>query len=161
MIHSFHGARLTLSEEVNTLKHRETSINFEPVLGHYNSNVGDAYHQQKSGAYIFRVNTNQFAAKDWVVNGRSILCGYVVCMLYVDYNFSHDAQLFTFPLVDVEDSWLHVDTFVDSIKLKEPTGKNVISQYKTNIFNNSTFYTDMNGMSLIERKWNDERDWEE
>ena len=82
-------------------------------------------------------------------------------MLYVDYNFSHDAQLFTFPLVDVEDSWLHVDTFVDSIKLKEPTGKNVISQYKTNIFNNSTFYTDMNGMSLIERKWNDERDWEE
>ena len=44
MIHSFHGARLTLSEEVNTLKHRETSINFEPVLGHYNSNVGDAYH---------------------------------------------------------------------------------------------------------------------
>ena len=79
-------------------------------------------------------------------------------MLYIEYNILHDAQLFTFPVVDVEDSWLHVDTFVDSLNVRDNIGKNVIAQYKTNIINNSTFYTDMNGMGLIERKWNAEID---
>ena len=42
-------------------------------------------------------------------------------MLYLEYAMPptsphfHHAQLFTFPLVDVEDSWLHVDTFVNAI----------------------------------------------
>jgi len=59
-IRSYHGARLTLSDALNILRNRETSINFEPVLGHYNANHGDDYSQQKSGAYIFRVKKNQF-----------------------------------------------------------------------------------------------------
>lgn len=54
---------------------------------------------------------------------------------------------------------IEIDSFIDSISIEDGIGKEVVLDIDTFIENNEKFYTDSNGLEMIERINNKRKSW--
>jgi len=78
--------------------------------------------------------------------------------MFLEYG-THGSQLYSLPLQDVDETFLKVQTFIDSIDISDGNGKEVVTQFKTNLLKDEAFGTDSNGMGMIRRRWNNRPTW--
>ena len=157
-IHSNADLSFSKSSENWQLSKDNNTIDMEPSLKYYIGNLGDEVSGQASGAYIFRPNTTAQEPLSWNMTASSQFCGSVVCQMFLEYG-THGSQLYSLPLQDVDETFLKVQTFIDSIDISDGNGKEVVTQFKTNLLKDEAFGTDSNGMGMIRRRWNNRPTW--
>jgi len=119
----------------------------------YNSSTGNANSSQESGAYIFRPNgtypVTKGAPQITVTKGRWVQTAVQI------WN-----QWLTQVVRVYKDSPLiEVTTRVSPIDIRDGLGKEVVSRFSTNIQNQGRWYSDSQGMEMIERVVDKRPNW--
>eukprot|EP00029_Vermamoeba_vermiformis_P005720 TRINITY_DN2061_c0_g1_i1.p1 TRINITY_DN2061_c0_g1~~TRINITY_DN2061_c0_g1_i1.p1 ORF type:complete len:972 (+),score=248.82 TRINITY_DN2061_c0_g1_i1:58-2973(+) len=142
-------SELNLKQIVN--KNTDQDVDITQRLAYYTSNVGDMDSNQASGAYIFRPTGNLTVLKPisaQVLNGP----------LFNEVQLKYAWNWQVFRLYNDRD---HLDVFnhVGPIDISDKTGKEVITQYTSDMNTHGYFYTDSNGLELITRQRNYRATW--
>lgn len=110
---------------------------------------------QKSGAYIFRPDSNYLnktlvfsTLKTWTV-----FTGDFVNIIRIVGERS-ETQMRTFRADGYPTNVIELETFLGSIPTDDKVGKEVVLRIQTDIKNNQVFYTDSNGLDMQTRKIN-------
>ncbi|ESO84761.1 hypothetical protein LOTGIDRAFT_207233 [Lottia gigantea] len=147
---TFDGSSGLLSKMENLEK--KISIKLNQQLGYYIGHDGNNSKDEfvASGAYIFRPSSNnvhmfdkpQLKLKNYIKQGEIVQ--------ELTQSFSSWA---TESFILYENAkWAEIQWTVGPIPINDKKGKEVISQYTTDLQTDSLFYTDANGREILQRK---------
>ncbi|KAL3716238.1 hypothetical protein ACJRO7_007923 [Eucalyptus globulus] len=110
---------------------------------------------QASGAYVFRPNVTYPIKYDGKVP-LTILRGPLVDEVHQRIN----SWIYQITRVYKKKEHVEVEFTVGPIPIDDDIGKEVVTQFRTTINNNKTFYTDSNGRDFLKRIRNYREDWD-
>ncbi|XP_057870116.2 alpha-mannosidase isoform X2 [Cryptomeria japonica] len=156
--------QLAFSKSTGLLKeirnhHNNAVFPINQSLCWYNSSDGNTRKgtYEASGAYIFRPNISRCFpiedSKKQVI--QSVTKGNVVSEVY--QQFSPWASQVVRLYKNAED--VEIDFLIGPIPIDDDLGKEVVSQFRTNMVSNKEFYTDSNGRDFLKRIRNYRADW--
>ncbi|KAL1554044.1 alpha-mannosidase [Salvia divinorum] len=128
------------------------NVSLEQSYSYY---VGSTDELQASGAYIFRPNgTYTIQSKEKIP--LTVFRG----PLYDEVHQTFSSWVYQTTRVYKEKEHAEVEFTVGPIPIVDGNGKEIVTQLKTMIGNNKTFYTDSNGRDFLERIRNYRADWD-
>jgi len=131
------------------------SANLQQTYQYYVSNPGDKVSTQASGAYIFRpINQSSFpfaraAPTVTYINGSQVQ----EVRRYFQTELSQVIRLFA------GQNYIEVEDIVGPIDISDGKGKEIVTRYTTNFASNGVWYSDSNGIELMERRTNYRPSW--
>jgi len=122
---------------------------------YYRSNPGDSISSQASGAYIFRPLVNTAYFYNTTSPQVSIINGSVVSEVrrYFQPDLSQVVRLYA------DQAYIEIEDIVGPIDVSDKIGKEVITRYTTNFNSENIWFSDSNGIELIQRKTNYRPSW--
>ncbi|PIN15813.1 Glycosyl hydrolase, family 38 - alpha-mannosidase [Handroanthus impetiginosus] len=130
------------------------NVSLEQLYSYYAGDNGSTDHQA-SGAYIFRPN-GTFSIQP---NGKIPLTVFRG-LLYDEVHQMINSWIYQITRVYKEKEHAEVEFFVGPIPIDDGIGKEIVTQIKSKIGNNKTFYTDSNGRDFLERIRDYRTDWD-
>eukprot|EP00252_Welwitschia_mirabilis_P007627 TRINITY_DN1919_c0_g1_i1.p1 TRINITY_DN1919_c0_g1~~TRINITY_DN1919_c0_g1_i1.p1 ORF type:complete len:1055 (-),score=246.23 TRINITY_DN1919_c0_g1_i1:132-3296(-) len=159
------GLQMTFSSSTGLLKLLEDSNNgislpVEQSFCWYNGSDGNTGEKkiQASGAYVFRPNTSTcFPIGESSVQAiQSVTEGDIVSEVFQEFSpwVTQVVRLYK----NGDDA--EIDFLVGPIPIEDNLGKEIVTQFITNISSNGEFFTDSNGRDFLKRVRNYRADWD-
>ncbi|KAG4915573.1 hypothetical protein JHK87_053130 [Glycine soja] len=151
LLYSENEGRLT--HYVNSRTLVTTSV--EQSYSYYSGNDGTDKDPQASGAYVFRPN-GSFSIKSDHQASFTVLRGPILDEVHQQLNpwVSQITRIFK------AKEHAEIEFTVGPIPVDDDIGKEIITQFKTTMKTNKTFYTDSNGRDFIKRIRDFRTDWD-
>lgn len=146
----FSGTDGKLSQYIN--ERNSVNISLEQSYSYY---VGSTDELQASGAYVFRPN-GTFPIQSEEKIPLTVFRG----PLYDEVHQTIGSWVYQITRVYKEKEHAEVEFTVGPIPIDDGNGKEIVTQIKTKIGNNKTFYTDSNGRDFLERIRDYRTDWD-
>lgn len=146
----FSGTDGKLSQYIND--RNTVNISLEQSYSYY---VGSTDELQASGAYVFRPN-GTFPIQSEEKIPLTVFRG----PLYDEVHQTIGSWVYQITRVYKEKEHAEVEFTVGPIPIDDGNGKEIVTQIKTKIGNNKTFYTDSNGRDFLERIRDYRTDWD-
>lgn len=146
----FSGTDGKLSQYIND--RNSVNISLEQSYSYY---VGSTDELQASGAYVFRPN-GTFPIQSEEKIPLTVFRG----PLYDEVHQTIGSWVYQITRVYKEKEHAEVEFTVGPIPIDDGNGKEIVTQIKTKIGNNKTFYTDSNGRDFLERIRDYRTDWD-
>ncbi|KAK9003932.1 hypothetical protein V6N11_001751 [Hibiscus sabdariffa] len=127
----------------------------EQSYGYYSGNDGTDKDPQASGAYVFRPN-GTFSIKSENQTRLTVVRGPLLDEVHQQLNL----WISQVTRVYKEKEHAEVEFSIGPIPVNDGIGKEIITQIKTTMTTNKTFYTDSNGRDFIKRIRDFRKDWE-
>ncbi|KAK4414075.1 putative alpha-mannosidase [Sesamum alatum] len=133
------------------------NISLEQSYTYYSGDDGskDLQDLQASGAYIFRPN-GTFPIQSEGKIPLTVFRG----PLFDEVHQMINSWIYQITRVYKEKEHAEIEFVVGPIPIDDGIGKEIVTQIKTNIGNNKTFYTDSNGRDFLERIRDYRADWD-
>ncbi|KAL3617629.1 hypothetical protein CASFOL_037950 [Castilleja foliolosa] len=131
------------------------NVSVEQAYSYYAGHDGNNGSTQASGAYIFRPNAT-FKIQPEGKIPLTVFKG----PLFDEIHQNISSWIYQITRVYKEKEHVEFEFVVGPIPTDDTIGKEIVTQIKTNIGNNKTFYTDSNGRDYIERIRDYRADWD-
>eukprot|EP01116_Phalansterium_solitarium_P019911 TRINITY_DN5728_c0_g2_i1.p1 TRINITY_DN5728_c0_g2~~TRINITY_DN5728_c0_g2_i1.p1 ORF type:complete len:1012 (-),score=366.51 TRINITY_DN5728_c0_g2_i1:80-3115(-) len=130
------------------------SLTLDQNFQWYNASAGNNADDQASGAYIFRPNSTALF-NITAMPAIAIVRGQIVQEIQQTFApwLTQVIRLYN------NSEFLHLETTVGPVPIDDGLGKEVISRYATGLNTGDYFYTDTNGLEMLQRKINYRPTW--
>ncbi|GER32439.1 alpha-mannosidase [Striga asiatica] len=149
----YSGINGKLAQYVNSK--RSVNISLGQSFIYYSGHNGSNGTTQSSGAYIFRPN-GTFGIEPERRNPLTVFKG----PLFDEVHERISSWLYQITRVFKDKEHAEIEFTVGPIPIEDGVGKEIVTQIKTNIKNNKTFYTDSNGRDFLQRIRDYRADWD-
>jgi lysosomal alpha-mannosidase len=131
------------------------TVPVQQAYQYYISNPGDKTSNQASGAYIFRPDTQTSYPFSTATPQITVTNGSIVSEVrrYFQPDLSQVIRLYA------NQNYIEIVDIIGPIDISDGKGKEVITRYTTSFNSQSTWYSDSNGIELIQRKLNYRPTW--
>jgi lysosomal alpha-mannosidase len=122
---------------------------------YYISNRGDSVSGQASGAYIFRPATQNSNPYPTATPTVTVINGSLVSEVrrYFQPDLSQVIRVFA------NQEYIEIEDIIGPIDISDGNGKEIVTRYTTTFNSQNTWYSDSNGIELIQRKLNYRPTW--
>lgn len=132
-----------------------STLSLQQQYLYYISNTGDKVSGQASGAYIFRPASQTASNYSLGTPTVSIVNGSIVSEVrrYFQPDLAQVVRLYA------GQDYIEIEDVIGPVDISDKLGKEIITKYTTNLNTQNTWYSDSNGIELLQRKLNYRPSW--